>query len=156
MSPQPDLRRFRTYKGNSVRDLLRAMRNKVRLLFSVFCHTWLLLLLRSISDPFSVSSPPAAETSLSRVAPGRAGDAGWAARGLRQLLHVTLPTVADAHAHCHARLQPRETVSPLLSDPQQQIGATVDSRTSMNAPAPYRASFIAFVKPVLCFGWGGI
>lgn len=26
----PDLRRFRTYKGNSVRDLLRAMRNKVR------------------------------------------------------------------------------------------------------------------------------
>jgi len=25
----PDLRRFRTYKGNSVRDLLRAMRNKV-------------------------------------------------------------------------------------------------------------------------------
>lgn len=25
-----DLRRFRTYKGNSVRDLLRAMRNKVR------------------------------------------------------------------------------------------------------------------------------
>uniref|UniRef100_A0A8C6M3K1 non-specific serine/threonine protein kinase n=1 Tax=Nothobranchius furzeri TaxID=105023 RepID=A0A8C6M3K1_NOTFU len=27
---QTDLRRFRTYKGNSVRDLLRAMRNKVR------------------------------------------------------------------------------------------------------------------------------
>lgn len=26
----PDLRKFRTYKGGSVRDLLRAMRNKVR------------------------------------------------------------------------------------------------------------------------------
>lgn len=26
----PDLRKFRTYKGASVRDLLRAMRNKVR------------------------------------------------------------------------------------------------------------------------------
>ncbi len=26
---QNDLRKFRTYKGNSVRDLLRAMRNKV-------------------------------------------------------------------------------------------------------------------------------
>ncbi len=27
---QEDLRKFRTYKGHSVRDLLRAMRNKVR------------------------------------------------------------------------------------------------------------------------------
>ena len=26
---QKDLRKFRTYKGHSVRDLLRAMRNKV-------------------------------------------------------------------------------------------------------------------------------
>lgn len=33
----PDLRRFRTYKGNSVRDLLRAMRNKVSLhLFALY------------------------------------------------------------------------------------------------------------------------
>ncbi|KAG7250310.1 hypothetical protein CRUP_002036 [Coryphaenoides rupestris] len=28
IGPSPDLRKFRTYKGNSVRDLLRAMRNK--------------------------------------------------------------------------------------------------------------------------------
>lgn len=28
--PPTDLRRFRSYKGTSVRDLLRAMRNKVR------------------------------------------------------------------------------------------------------------------------------
>ncbi len=28
---QEDLRKFRTYKGHSVRDLLRAMRNKVRI-----------------------------------------------------------------------------------------------------------------------------
>ena len=32
---QQDLRRFRTYKGNSVRDLLRAMRNKVCLTLEV-------------------------------------------------------------------------------------------------------------------------
>lgn len=31
--PPADLRKFRTYKGNSVRDLLRAMRNKVPLCF---------------------------------------------------------------------------------------------------------------------------
>lgn len=126
--PQPDLRRFRTYKGNSVRDLLRAMRNKVRLTFScVSCHTWLLLLLllrRTISDPFCVSSPPAAETSLPRVAPGCAGDAGRAAGGLRRLLHVALSAVTDAHARRHARVQPGETVSPVLSESQQQIGVT--------------------------------
>lgn len=100
-----------------------------------------------------MSSPPAAETSLPRVAPGRAGDAGRAAGGLRQLLHVTLPAATDAHARRHARVQPGETVSPVLSEPQQQIGV---ARQRPHAhprmpPAPDRASFIAFVKPVLCF-----
>lgn len=37
-----DLRRFRTYKGNSVRDLLRAMRNKVRQ------TAWNLFLIKSL------------------------------------------------------------------------------------------------------------
>lgn len=37
----PDLRRFRTYKGNSVRDLLRAMRNKVSVLFCSVVHTFI-------------------------------------------------------------------------------------------------------------------
>ena len=36
---QQDLRKFRTYKGSSVRDLLRAMRNKV----CVSCIVWLYL-----------------------------------------------------------------------------------------------------------------
>lgn len=34
-----DLRRFRTYKGNSVRDLLRAMRNKVSLHEFILLHS---------------------------------------------------------------------------------------------------------------------
>ena len=38
---QEDLRKFRTYKGHSVRDLLRAMRNKVRI--GANLHTSILL-----------------------------------------------------------------------------------------------------------------
>lgn len=33
-----DLRRFRDYKGHSVRDLLRALRNKVHTIMSSLCH----------------------------------------------------------------------------------------------------------------------
>lgn len=61
------------------------------------------------------------EASLPRVATGRAGDPRRAARGLRQLLHLTFSTVTDAHTRCSAHLQPRETVSTLLSAPECQI-----------------------------------
>lgn len=115
-----DLRRFRTYKGNSVRDLLRAMRNKVSLQFLHDMHPDFFfkdLDTVSLFLTFSLVT----ETSLPRVASRGAGDSRRAARRLCQLLHLTVPTVTDAHTCCSAHLRPRETVSPLLSAPQHQI-----------------------------------
>lgn len=158
----PDLRRFRTYKGNSVRDLLRAMRNKV----SERSH--LQFCISQLSWPHSpavvhtfdpcVSSSPVTEASLSRAAPRRAGNPRRAAGRLCQLLHVAVPTVTDAHTQRHAHLQPRETVSPILSDLQHQIAPCMiqntASHTSIDVSSPDRASIIAFVKPRPCLGVG--
>lgn len=115
-----DLRRFRTYKGNSVRDLLRAMRNKV----SLRAYATSFFIQADTPDTFSLCLTfcilHVTEASLSRVATRGAGDPRWTARRLRQLLHLTFSTVTDAHTCCSANLCPRKTVSPLLSAPQHQ------------------------------------
>uniref|UniRef100_A0A8C7YD22 non-specific serine/threonine protein kinase n=1 Tax=Oryzias sinensis TaxID=183150 RepID=A0A8C7YD22_9TELE len=66
---QTDLRKFRSYKGGSVRDLLRAMRNKVGEC-SLLSELKLFSIIRFISDLFP------AETSLQRIACRGTGDPG--------------------------------------------------------------------------------
>lgn len=91
-----------------MRDLLRAMRNKVRPLSSSWrCH---LPCPRVPSD----LSPSPAEAPLPRAAGRCAGGAGLCPRGLCAVLHVPLPAAAAAHARGHAALCPRAHLPPLL------------------------------------------
>lgn len=159
----PDLRRFRTYKGNSVRDLLRAMRNKVsqrsRLQFCIpprsGAHAPRLCLTRLT---LCASSSSVTEASLSRAAPGRAGNPRRTAGRLCRLLHVAVPTVTDAHTRRHAHLQPRETVSPVLSDPQHQVAPCMiqntASHTCIDVSVPRQSLCYCFCKARTVFGDG--
>ena len=120
-----DLRRFRTYKGNSVRDLLRAMRNKVCVCLPI--HV-LLSFIQAYAH-FNTLCVNVTETSLPRAAAGGAGDSRRASRRLRRLLHLPVSTVTDAHTRRPADLLTRETVSPLLSVPQRQTAVALFTHT---------------------------
>lgn len=106
-----DLRKFRSYKGGSVRDLLRAMRNKVGMNPCVLCLK---------ETPFYSSyinlflAVPPTETPLQRVACWGTGDSGVHPWWLCRLLHLPLPAPVTPHLPGHADLCIWETVSALL------------------------------------------
>lgn len=103
-----DLRKFRSYKGGSVRDLLRAMRNKVGM------NSYVMFLKKTGPSCLLTLDLPSSETPLPRVACWGAGDSGLNPWWLCLLLHLPLPSPADAHLPCHADLCIWEDIPALL------------------------------------------
>lgn len=112
-----NLGKFRKYDGRSVQDLLRALRNKVRLWPQPTSPP---------SFPLSPTSPAAdtvcpsvflrSETSLSRLARKCQAPRWLYARRIPLVLYTPLPSPVPPRAHCHRQLipPPRVHVSVVL------------------------------------------
>lgn len=104
-----DLRRFRTYKGTSVRDLLRALRNKVssRVCAGPGSHG-----IPVMAKQGPLALPP--EAPLQGAPDGGPAGTRPRPRQLRPVLHGPLPTAAAPHVRCHEELCLREPLPALL------------------------------------------
>lgn len=106
-----DLRKFRSYKGGSVRDLMRAMRNKVKVSFitNSFVLKW-----ACFATVTFMADLTSTETPLSRVTRWGPGDSGLHPGWLCLLFHLPLSPPTDAHLPGHADLRAWETIPALL------------------------------------------
>ena len=136
----PDLRRFRTYKGNSVRDLLRAMRNKVWM--RLHMNDWDLRLRTGSFVTFMCSTCRRSITTTSCPQRSRRLLANCPTASLT----ISLPGFHGywcTHIKHFSSVAMRDSFTPIIMP-------TMPSSTNR------RRSIIAFVKPVLFWGVGGV
>jgi hypothetical protein len=84
-----DLRRYRTYKGHSIRDLLRALRNKVS--SKRKCKVYLGLIFWKLYCILQLINFLISEKSLQRTNRGSSGFSRTHSRSICQLLDWSLP-----------------------------------------------------------------
>lgn len=135
----PDLRRFRTYKGNSVRDLLRAMRNKVWM--HLHMNYWHFLLRHwLICDRFMCSTSYRSITTTSCPQRSRRLLVNCPKASLTISLHGFHGYWCTRTKHFSSAAM-RDSFTPIILP-------TMPSSTNR------QCSIIAFVKPLLFWGWG--
>lgn len=146
--PWPDLRRFRTYKGNSVRDLLRAMRNKVSDAPHCRCsHSGRTLTPLLCPGCRNITTTSCLQTCRRLWASCRRASLATSRRASRGCWCTRmLPCTSAVTRDCSTRTIWAQAATRHLRGLTRTCECT----------CPGKGLFYCFCKALCCFGWGGL